>query len=203
MPPLVIAESWVQEVAKTMPELPSQKQSRYESELGLSAYDAATLTATRAMSDFFEEALSKAEKKNAKPLANWLLGEFSAYLNKANLDPSTSPIGSALMAQLIVRLADGTLNNKTAKTVFAALWDQEFTDVDACIKGKGLEQISDTGAVEKIIDDVLAANPGPVAEYRGGKEASFNFLVGQVMRAARGKANPAQVNDMLKAKLQG
>ncbi|MDH4395663.1 MAG: Asp-tRNA(Asn)/Glu-tRNA(Gln) amidotransferase subunit GatB [Limnobacter sp.] len=203
LPPLVIAESWVQEVAKTMPELPSQKQARYEAELGLSAYDAATLTATRAMSDFFEEALSKADKKNAKPLANWLLGEFSAYLNKANLDPSTSPIGPALMAQLIVRLADGTLNNKTAKTVFAALWDQEFTDVDACIKGKGLEQISDTGAVEKIIDEVLAANPGPVAEYRGGKEASFNFLVGQVMRAARGKANPAQVNDMLKAKLQG
>jgi aspartyl-tRNA(Asn)/glutamyl-tRNA(Gln) amidotransferase subunit B len=202
LPPLMIAESWVQEVAKTMPELPSQKQSRYENELGLSAYDAATLTATRAMSDFFEEALSKADKKNAKPLANWLLGEFSAYLNKANLDPSTSPIGPVLMAQLMVRLADGTLNNKTAKTVFAALWDQEFTDVDACIKGKGLEQISDTGAVEKIIDEVLAANPGPVAEYRGGKEASFNFLVGQVMRAARGKANPAQVNDMLKAKLQ-
>lgn len=203
LPPLMIAESWVQEVAATMPELPSQKQARYEAELGLSAYDAATLTATRAMSDFFEEALSKADKKNAKPLANWLLGEFSAYLNKASLDPSTSPIGPALMAQLIVRLADGTLNNKTAKTVFAALWDQEFTDVDACIKGKGLEQISDTGAVEKIIDEVLAANPGPVAEYRGGKEASFNFLVGQVMRAARGKANPAQVNDMLKAKLQG
>lgn len=202
LPPLVIAESWVQEVAKTMPELPSQKQARYEAELGLSAYDAATLTATRAMSDFFEEALSKADKKNAKPLANWLLGEFSAYLNKANLDPSTSPIGPALMAQLIVRLSDGTLNNKTAKTVFAALWDQEFSDVDACIKGKGLEQISDTGAVEKIIDDVLAAHPGPVAEYRGGKEASFNFLVGQVMRAARGKANPAQVNDLLKAKLQ-
>lgn len=206
LPPLMIAESWVEEVAKTMPELPSQKQARYEAELGLSAYDAATLTSSRAMSDFFEEALAKADQgkkgDKAKPLANWLLGEFSAYLNKASLDPSTSPISPALMAQLIVRLTDGTLNNKTAKTVFAALWDQEFTDVDACIKGKGLEQISDTGAVEKIIDEVLAANPGPVAEYKGGKEASFNFLVGQVMRAARGKANPAQVNDLLKSKLQ-
>lgn len=203
LPPLVISPSWIQEVAATMSELPGQKQARYQSELGLGEYDAITLTASKAMADYFEAALAVLGNQHAKPLANWLLGEFSASLNREDLTPAESPVAPALMGSLVARVVDGTLNNKTAKVVFSALWAGEFSDVDACIKGKGLEQISDSGAVEKIIDEVLAAHPGPVAEYKAGKEASFNFLVGQVMRAARGKANPAQVNQILKDKLAG
>ncbi|HEX4918434.1 MAG TPA: Asp-tRNA(Asn)/Glu-tRNA(Gln) amidotransferase subunit GatB [Limnobacter sp.] len=201
LPPLVIASAWIDEVKGHMPELPAQKQARYEAELGLPTYDAVTLTASRAMADYFEAALAVAGAAQAKPLANWLLGTFSAALNRQDQSPDASPVKPAQMARIIQRIADGTLNNKTAKVVFDALWEGEFDDVDACIKGKGLEQISDSGAVEKMIDDVLAAHPGPVAEYKAGKEASFNFLVGQVMRAARGKANPAAVNDILKRKL--
>ncbi|MFN4327408.1 MAG: Asp-tRNA(Asn)/Glu-tRNA(Gln) amidotransferase subunit GatB [Limnobacter sp.] len=201
LPPLTISTQWIEQVKADMPELPGQKQQRYQDELGLSAYDAATITATRAMTDYFEAVLASSSKDSAKTVANWLLGEFSASLNRADLTPEQAPIAPALLARLVARIADGTLNNKTAKVVFSALWEGEFSDVDSCIKGKGLEQISDTGAVEKIVDDVLAAHPGPVAEYKAGKEASFNFLVGQVMRAAKGKANPAQVNELLKRKL--
>ncbi|HEX4880170.1 MAG TPA: Asp-tRNA(Asn)/Glu-tRNA(Gln) amidotransferase subunit GatB [Limnobacter sp.] len=201
LPPLMIASAWIDEVKGRMPELPAQKQARYEAELGLPTYDAVTLTASRAMADYFEAALATTGPAQAKPLANWLLGTFSAALNRQDQSPDASPVKPAQMARIIQRIADGTLNNKTAKVVFDALWEGEFDDVDACIKGKGLEQISDTGAVEKMIDDVLAAHPGPVAEFKAGKEASFNFLVGQVMRAARGKANPAAVNEILKRKL--
>ncbi|WP_370261045.1 Asp-tRNA(Asn)/Glu-tRNA(Gln) amidotransferase subunit GatB [Limnobacter sp.] len=201
LPPLTIASAWIDEVKGRMPELPAQKQARYETDLGLPTYDAVTLTASRAMADYFEAALAETGPSHAKPLANWLLGTFSAALNRQDQTPDQAPVKPAHIAGIIKRIADGTLNNKTAKLVFDALWDGEFNDVDACIKGKGLEQISDSGAVEKMIDDVLAAHPGPVAEFKAGKEASFNFLVGQVMRAAKGKANPAQVNDILKRKL--
>lgn len=201
LPPLVISNEWIEQVKSQMPELPGQKQARYQKELALSAYDAATLTATRAMTDYFEAALVKLSNSEAKPLANWLLGEFSSYLNKADLSPAQAPVPPDLMAALVKRVVDGTLNNKTGKTVFAALWEGDFADVDACIKAKGLEQISDSGAIEKMVDEVLAANPGPVEEYRSGKEKAFNSLVGQIMKAARGKANPAQVNQILKSKL--
>lgn len=201
LPPLTISSQWVDEVAALMPELPAQKQARYQSELSLTAYDAATLTANRGLTDFFEASLEQAGESQAKPLANWLLGEFSSYLNKEGVEVSASPISPALMASLVKSIASGTLNNKTAKVVFAALWEGEFDSVEACVKAKGLEQISDTGAIEAMIDEVMAANPGPVAEYRAGKEKAFNSLVGQVMKAARGKANPAQVNSLLKEKL--
>lgn len=201
LPPLVIASEWISQVKAGMPELPEQKQARYQAELGLTQYDAVTLTGSRAMTDYFEAALSEVGQAHAKPLANWLLGVFSAALNREDKTAQNSPVPAQLMGQLVKRVVDGTLNNKTGKTVFDALWAGEFSDVDSCIKGKGLEQISDSGAVETMIDEVLAAHPGPVAEYKAGKEASFNFLVGQVMRAARGKANPAQVNDILKRKL--
>lgn len=201
LPPLMISPEWVEEVKGQMPELPGQKQERYQADLGLSAYDAATLTASRALTDYFEDALKLAGDKQAKPLANWLLGEFSSWLNREETRPADAPVTPALMASLLARIADGTLNNKTGKTVFGALWEGKFADVDSCIKGMGLEQISDTGAIEKMIDEVMAANPGPVEEYRAGKEKAFNSLVGQVMKAARGKANPAQVNEILKAKL--
>ena len=201
LPPLVISREWVEQVAKTMPELPAQKQNRYQQDLGLSAYDAVTLTSTRALTEYFEAALAVVGHQNAKTLANWLLGEFSAALNRDDLSPAKSPIAPALLGSLVLRVVDGTLNNKTAKVVFAALWECEFTDVDACIKGKGLEQISDSGAIESMIDDVLAANPVAVQEYKAGKEKAFNSLVGQIMKVARGKANPAQVNEILKRKL--
>ncbi|HEY1059896.1 MAG TPA: Asp-tRNA(Asn)/Glu-tRNA(Gln) amidotransferase subunit GatB [Limnobacter sp.] len=201
LPPLTIASEWIERVKGEMPELPGQKQARYESELGLPTYDAVTLTASRAMTDYFEATLAVAGNDKAKTVANWLLGEFSASLNRDEKTPAEAPLAPAQLAALVARIADGTLNNKTAKQVFAALWDGKYSDVDACIKGEGLQQISDSGAVEKMVDEVLAAHPGPVAEYKAGKEASFNFLVGQVMRAARGKANPAQVNDILKARL--
>lgn len=201
LPPLHVERAWVERVQRDMPELPAQKQARYETELGLPTYDAVNLTASRAMAEFFEAALHSAGQEHAKPLANWLLGEFSANLNREDKTPDQAPIAPGMLASIVKRIADGTLNNKTAKVVFSALWEGRYSEVDACIKGEGLEQISDTSAVETMIDDVLAAHPGPVAEYKAGKEASFNFLVGQVMRAARGKANPAAVNTLLKQKL--
>jgi aspartyl-tRNA(Asn)/glutamyl-tRNA(Gln) amidotransferase subunit B len=201
LPPLQVGAAWVAQIQQEMPELPAQKQTRYENELGLPTYDAVTLTASRAMAEFFESALTVAGKDNAKPLANWLLGEFSASLNRDDATPEQAPVTPALLAAIVKRVVDGTLNNKTAKVVFGALWEGKYSDVDACIKGEGLEQISDSGAVEKMVDEVLAAHPGPVAEYKAGKEASFNFLVGQIMRAARGKANPASVNEILRKKL--
>lgn len=201
LPPLVIGQDWIDAVAKTMPELPAQKQARYQQDFGLSPYDAITLTGSKALSDYFEAALGQLGKDQAKPLANWMLGEFSSYLNRADIGPDESPIAPACLAKLVVRVLDGTLSNKTGKEVFAALWAKEFEDVDVCIRAKGLEQISDSGAIEAMIDEVIAANPGPVAQYRAGKEQAFNSLVGQVMKAARGKANPAQVNQILKSKL--
>jgi aspartyl-tRNA(Asn)/glutamyl-tRNA(Gln) amidotransferase subunit B len=204
LPPLMISSQWVEQVQSEMPELPSQKQSRYQAELGLSEYDAITLTSSRALADYFEAVIALAGKSAdqlAKPIANWLLGEFSANLNRDDKTPAQSPIPPSLMVALVNRVVDGTLNNKTAKVAFAALWEAKYSDVDVCIKSEGLQQISDSAAVEKIIDEVLAAHPGPVTEYKGGKLASFNFLVGQIMRLARGKANPAQVNEILKVKL--
>lgn len=203
LPPLVATQALIDEVKSDMPEMPEEKQVRYVNDLGLSELNAHTLTTTRAMADYFENALAHIEQKNAKVLANWLLGEFSSYLNKEDIQPNQASLHPEQLAQLVNRVADATLNNKTAKTVFAALWQAEFTSVDDCIKAKGLEQISDTGAIEQMIDEVIAANPGPVQEFQAGKEKAFNSLVGQVMKAAKGKANPAQVNELLRAKLAG
>jgi aspartyl-tRNA(Asn)/glutamyl-tRNA(Gln) amidotransferase subunit B len=198
LPPLVIAEDWINQVRSAMPELPAHKRQRYVAELGLSAYDADILTGSKELAEYFEAVIT--EKIEAKPAANWIMGELSGALNKAEKTIGNSPVAPKQMALLIRRINDGTLSSKTAKQVFEGLWNGEG-EVDAIIESKGLKQMSDSGAIEKIVDEVLAANPKSVEEFRAGKEKAFNALVGQVMKATKGKANPQQVNEILKAKL--
>jgi len=174
-------------------------QERFQADYGVSAYDAAVLTGSRALADYFETAARACGQ--GKLAANWVMGELSAALNKAELDITKSPVSAAHLGALIARIHDGTLSGKLAKQVFEGLWEGAG-EVDAIIEARGLRQMSDSGALEKIIDEVLAANPKSVEEFRAGKEKAFNALVGQVMKASRGKANPAQVNELLKTKLQ-
>jgi len=199
--PLEISPSWIDSVKAAMPELPEAMQARFERDYGLSAYDAGTLTAARETAAYFEQAVAAAGAGNAKLCANWVMGELAARLNREEKDVAAAPLAPAQLAGLVARIADGTLSSKMAKEVFDALWNGEGTDADAIIEAKGLKQISDTGALEKIIDEVLAANPKSVEEFRAGKEKAFNALVGQAMKATRGKGNPQQVNELLKKKL--
>ena len=202
LPPLVITQDWVEQVKASLPELPAAKQARYTNELGLSAYDATVVTSSRAMADYFETVVSALPSGQAKLVANWLMGEVSSQLNRDGLDIAQCPVTPTQFAKLLGRLLDNTLSNKLAKEVFIAMWAGEHgAEPDAIIEAKGLKQISDTGAIEAMIDEVLAANPGPVAEFKSGKEKAFNSIVGMVMKAAKGKANPAQVNEVLKRKL--
>ncbi|NBR27487.1 MAG: Asp-tRNA(Asn)/Glu-tRNA(Gln) amidotransferase subunit GatB [Betaproteobacteria bacterium] len=204
--PLAITPQWIDEVKTTMPELPVAKQARYAGELGLSQYDARLLTQSRAWSDYFEAALAAsgiADKAvAAKSVANLMTSELAAALNRSETDIANAPVTPTALAGLVRKSADGTLNNKLAKEVFAAMWAGEG-DADAIIDKRGLKQISDSGEIEKIVDQVLAANAKSVEEFRAGKDKAFNALVGQVMKATKGKANPAQVNDLLKKKLAG
>jgi len=202
LPPLIIAPDWIERVRQAMPELPASKRARFETELGLSGYDAAQLTMARASSDYFEEIAAMLPQGQAKLAANWVLGELSAALNRDEIDIGQSPVRPRALAALIVRIIDGTISNKMARDVFAAMWAGENNgDPDAIIEARGLKQISDSGAIGAMIDEVLAANPAIVEEFRAGKQKAFNSLVGQVMKAAKGKANPQQVNDLLKEKL--
>ncbi len=197
--PLAIAPEWIEEIRRTLPELPAARRARFVRDYGLPEYDAATLTASRALADYFEAvAAGVADKKAA---SNWVMGEFSAALNEAGIEVAAAPVSAAQLAGLIKRVLDGTINNKTAKEVFASLWRREAESADAVIDARGLRQISDAGAIEKIVDEVLAANPKSVEEFRAGKEKAFNALVGQAMKASRGKANPQQVNEILRRKL--
>lgn len=199
--PVEIAPDWIEQLRASLPELPQARRERYVTEYGLSGYDAAVLTSSREMADYFEAAARQLPER-AKLCANWIMGDISARLNRDGLDIGECPVGPAHVAQLINRIQDGTISGKAAKTVFESLWQgEQGQDVDAIIEAKGLKQMSDNSALEKLIDDVLAANAQQVADYRGGKEKAFNSLVGQVMKAAQGKANPAQVNAMLKEKL--
>jgi aspartyl-tRNA(Asn)/glutamyl-tRNA(Gln) amidotransferase subunit B len=203
LPPLVIAAEWVDEVRRTMPELPAALAARLQGEYGLSAYDAAGLTASRETARYFTDALAIAGAAQAKPLANWIMGELAARLNREERDIAQSPVSPAQLAGLVARIADNTISNSIGKKVFDALWNGEGPDADAIIEAQGLKQVTDASAIEPIIDEVLAANPKSVEEYRAGKEKAFNALVGQVMKASRGKASPAQVNELLKKKLGG
>ena len=199
--PVEIAPEWIEQLRASLPELPHARRERYVTGYGLSAYDAAVLTSSREMADYFEAA-AKQLPERAKLCANWIMGDISARLNRDGLDISECPVGPTHVVQLISRIQDGTISGKAAKTVFESVWQgEQGQDVDAIIETKGLKQMSDNSALEKLIDDVLAANAQQVADYRGGKEKAFNALVGQVMKAAQGKANPAQVNAMLKEKL--
>ena len=204
--PLAITPQWIAAVKETMPELPDAKQARYTGEFGLSKYDARLLTQSRAWSDYFEVVLAGsgiADKAvAAKTVANLMTGELAATLNRSETDIEHSPVTPDALAGLVRKSADGTLNNKLAKEVFAAMWAGEG-DAVTIIDKRGLQQISDSGEIEKIVDQVLAANAKSVEEFRAGKEKAFNALVGQVMKASEGKANPAQVNEFLKKKLGG
>ncbi len=202
LPPLVISADWKAKVQNDMPELPAARRERYENDFALPAYHAAQLTLNRPTSDYFEQVVEAAGKEQAKMAANWVMGEVMANLNRDELEITQSPVNPAQLAKLFTRINDNTISNKIARDVFQAMWAGENgADVDAIIEAKGLKQISDTGAISKMIDDVLVANPAIVDEYRSGKEKAFNSLVGQVMKAAKGKANPAQVNELLKQKL--
>jgi aspartyl-tRNA(Asn)/glutamyl-tRNA(Gln) amidotransferase subunit B len=199
--PLEISSAWIEQVRSTLPELPQAKQARYVNDLGLSAYDASILTASREMADFFEAALGDA-KAQAKICANWIIGEVSAQLNRDGLDMTQCPITAQQLGGMLKRIADGTISNSGAKEVFRAMW-AEGGEADAIIEAKGLKQVSDAGAIEKIVDEIMSANADKVAEYRSGKDKLFGFFVGLAMKASKGQANPAQLNEVLKKKLGG
>ncbi len=196
--PLEITEADKERVKALMPELPDAMKARFEAEYGLTSYDAATLTASRDVADYFVATVNAGA--DAKPAANWVMGAVSAKLNAEEKAISESPVTAAQLASLLKRISDNTISNNAAKQVFEALWNGEG-EVDAIIEAKGLKQVSDLGAIEAIIDEVLAANAAMVEEFKAGKEKAFNALVGQAMKASKGKANPAQVNEMLKKKL--
>jgi len=199
LPPLLIAPEWVERVKGEMPELPSVMAARFEQQDGLTAYDAAIMTQSLATARFYEAA--KQVCGAPKLVANWLMGEVSRRLNSEEREIEVSPVSPALLGALIQRIQDGTISNNAAKQVFEALWSGEGSDVDALIEAKGLKQMSDTGELERILDEVLAMNQKSVDEFRAGKDKAFNALVGQAMKATKGKANPAAVNELLKKKL--
>jgi len=199
--PLAIGEALIESVRATLPELPDEKAARFVRDFGLSDYDAGVLTASREMADYYETVVTRLGG-NAKLAANWVMGELSGALNKENLDVTGSRVGADALAGLLARIVDNTISGKIAKEVFEAMWSQGAA-ADAIIEAKGLKQITDTSAIEKAIDEVMAKNPQQLADYRSGKDKLFGFFVGQVMKATQGKANPAQLNELLKRKLGG
>jgi aspartyl-tRNA(Asn)/glutamyl-tRNA(Gln) amidotransferase subunit B len=209
LPPLTIDDGWVQRVLTELPELPDALRARLTMEHGLGAYDAAQLTTSRALYDYYDltvKLLPAEDAASRKLVANWVLGEVAAALNRTDASIAEAPVQPAELAGLLRRIADQSLSGKMAKDVFDALWAREASGAgaaDAIIVQRGLRQISDAGAIDRLVDDVVAANPATVAEFRAGKEKAFNALVGQVMKASQGKANPAQVNAALRRKLAG
>lgn len=199
LPPLVVAPEWVERVKGEMPELPRVMAARFVADYGLPEYDATTLTQSKAMGAYFEEA-AKASGQ-AKLASNWIMGEVSRRLNAQEIAIEAAPVQAATLAKLLQRIADGTVSNNAARQVFEALWTGEGGDVDAVIEAKGLKQVNDAGALEKIVDEVIAANAANVEQVRAGKDKAFNALVGQAMKASKGKANPQQVTELLKKKL--
>jgi len=202
LPPLVITQDWIERVKAEMPELPDARGERFVKEYGVTPYDASQLTLSRAIADYFEATAREVPAGQGKLAANWVMSEVSAALNREEISIEQCPVSSSALARLISRIHDGTISNKIARQVFAAMWAGEHDgDPDAIIEAKGLKQITDTGAISAMIDEVLTANARIVEEYRAGKDKAFNSLVGQVMKAARGKANPQQVNQLLREKL--
>ena len=214
LPPLVIEPEWIERVRASLPELPEALRARFQRDLGLSAYDATTLSASRGVAAYFEAVLAALaggaaaapDQAFAKLAANWVMVDVGAALNRDGLEIEAAPVRPAQLALLIRRIQDGTISGKIARDLFQSLWQSPSEDdaaADALIEARGLRQISDAGAIGKIVDEVLAANPKSVEEFRAGKEKAFNALVGQVMKASKGKANPQQVNELLRAKLGG
>jgi len=199
LPPMVLEDSFLEEVRATLPELPTAKKARFESEFNLSTNDAELLTADREVAEFFENTI-EISQADSKIIANWMTGELFANLNKSELEISESPISIAQFALLLDRIADKTLSGNTAKQVFAALWEKEG-EVDAIIEAKGLKQITDTGAIESIVDEVISACPEQVQQFKDGNEKVIGFLVGQVMQKSKGKVNPQMANELIQKKL--
>jgi aspartyl-tRNA(Asn)/glutamyl-tRNA(Gln) amidotransferase subunit B len=199
LPPLVIAPDWVERVRAAMPELPAAMARRFEAADGLPAYDAAMMTQSLPMARFYEAVRDASGQ--AKLAANWLMGEVAKRLNAEGRDIGAVALAPATLAALIRRVADGTVSHNGARQVFDTLWTGDSADVDAVIEARGLKQMNDSGALEAIIDEVLAANEKSVAEFRAGKDKAFNALVGQVMKASKGKANPAQAGELLRKRL--
>ena len=199
--PVVIDETFIGTVRAALPELPDEKAARFVRDYGLSEYDAGVLTASREMGAFYEEVVRRVGR-DPKLCANWVMGDLAAFLNKDNLEIGDSRVDAAALAGLVLRIADATISGKIAKDVFEAMW-ASGESADAIIEQKGLRQITDTGAIERAIDEVMAKNPGQLADYRSGKDKLFGFFVGQAMKATGGKANPAQLNELLKKKLAG
>ncbi len=200
--PLEITSAMLEQAAASLPELPQAKRERYVGEYGLTAYDANNLTASREMADLFDACVTAVGSSNAKLCANWLTGEVSAQLNRDGLDMAQCPVTAQQLSGMLVRITDNTISNSGAKEVFRTLW-AEGGEADAIIEAKGLKQVSDTGAIEALVDEIIAGNADKVAEYRSGKDKLFGFFVGLAMKASKGKANPAQLNDILKKKLAG
>lgn len=201
LPPLVVANEWIEQVRQGMPELPRAMAARFVSQFGLPEYDATTLTQSPAMAAYFEAAARASGQP--KLASNWVMGEVSRRLNAQEIGIEQAPVSAATLAALVGRIADGTISNNAGRQVFDALWSGEGSDVDAVIEARGLRQMSDTGELERILDDILAANPDNVAQFKAGKDKAFNALVGQAMKATKGKANPQQVNELLRSKLAG
>jgi len=214
LPPLVIESGWIEQVRAALPELPADMRRKFVDSYGLGSYDATTLTASRDMARFYDDVVAalavpggvdvNAAGAAAKAAANWVMVDLAAALNRDDLEIADSRVAPGQLAALIRRIQDGTISGKIARDVFAAMWagPADGDDLaDRIIEARGLKQISDSGAIGKIIDEVLAANPKSVEEFRAGKDKAFNALVGQVMKATKGKANPQQVNDLLRAKL--
>jgi aspartyl-tRNA(Asn)/glutamyl-tRNA(Gln) amidotransferase subunit B len=201
--PLLVSKEWIERERAALPELPAAKRQRFMRDYGLSAYDAATLTATLEMADYFETVVRAAGSAQGteKLCANWVMGDLAARLNRDNREISEAAVCAAGLGGLVARIADGTISNAIGKKVFEALWAGDGADADEVIEKQGLRQITDSGAIERLVDEALAANPASVSEYRAGKEKAFNALVGQVMKAAKGKANPQQVTELLRQKL--
>ncbi|MBK9441454.1 MAG: Asp-tRNA(Asn)/Glu-tRNA(Gln) amidotransferase subunit GatB [Comamonadaceae bacterium] len=199
LPPLVIDPAWVERVRAGMTELPRVMAARFSAAYGLSDYDATALTQSRDVASYFEASAKACNQP--KLVGNWIMGELSRRLNAAEADITTCPVSALQLAQLVTRIQDGTISNNAARQVMDALWAEPDSSVDVVIEAKGLKQMKDAGALEKIVDSVLAANPKNVEEFRAGNAKALNALVGQIMKGSQGKANPQQVNELLRAKL--
>jgi aspartyl-tRNA(Asn)/glutamyl-tRNA(Gln) amidotransferase subunit B len=200
--PVQIDESFINAVRATLPELPDDKAARFARDFNLSAYDAGVLSASRELGAYFEAVVAQLSPAQAKLAANWVMGELSSALNRDNLDIAASRVSPPQLSGLLARIVDETISGKIAKEVFEAMWS-EGKSADAIIEASGLKQITDSSAIEGVIDTVIAANPKQLADYRAGKDKLFGFFVGQVMKATGGKANPAQLNELLQVKLKG
>ena len=198
--PVVIDEDFIESIRRTMPELPQDKRHRFIEQLGLSKHDAAVLTSSKEMADYFEAVLKVAE--DARLSANWVIVELAGALNKEGIEITQSPLEASRLGGMIKRIADNTISGKIAKQIFEEMWSSS-DDADRIIEAKGLKQITDTGAIESMIDEILANNQPQVEQYRAGQEKMLGYFVGQVMKASQGKANPRQVNEILRNKLKG